>query len=244
MGEGTETAETIITREGDVVGVGRLVSTRRSLHQLAEHVLAADLHRHTGRIGLRASAGGLATPTYDHEGRPRRVRIEGTTLVVDDGGEQRSAPISTLRAAARLLDIEPGGPAGVYPLSTPLEPDAPLDVDPVAARMIAEWFSIVDRALERFAAAHGDDSPTERRLWPEHFDLALSMGEANYGGSPGDDGHDLPYLYVGPWSPREGEFWNEPFGASRSWKANLDRDDAVGFLDEGHDRLTRPSPDR
>ena len=41
------------------------------------------------------------------------------------------------------------------------------------------------------------------QLWPEHFDLATTIDEVNYGGSPGDDGHPLPYLYVGPWTPPE-----------------------------------------
>ena len=26
----------------------------------------------------------------------------------------------------------------------------------------------------------------------------------------------VPYAYVGPWAPREGEFWNQPFGAAKS----------------------------
>ncbi|HSB86296.1 MAG TPA: hypothetical protein VLD86_08310, partial [Ilumatobacteraceae bacterium] len=34
---------------------------------------------------------------------------------------------------------------------------------------------------------------------------------ANYGASPGDDGHPEPYLYVGPWGSVAGnDFWNAP----------------------------------
>jgi len=52
-------------------------------------------------------------------------------------------------------------------------------------------------------------------LWPEHFDLAITVDEVNYGVSPGDAAHPQPYAYVGPWTPRTGEFWNAPFGALR-----------------------------
>jgi hypothetical protein len=52
------------------------------------------------------------------------------------------------------------------------------------------------------------------QLWPEHFDLALEIGNeqaerrAALGGSAGDDTHPEPYLYVAPWSARpEGELW-------------------------------------
>ena len=51
-------------------------------------------------------------------------------------------------------------------------------------------------------------------LWPEHFDYAIAAGDevagsrANYGGSPGDEHHPEPYLYVGPWAPVDGALWN------------------------------------
>ena len=68
-----------------------------------------------------------------------------------------------------------------------------------------------------FTTDHVADDPAESQLWPEHFDLATTMAEVNYGCSAGDDGHPWPYLYVGPWSPpAQGGFWNEPFGASLS----------------------------
>jgi hypothetical protein len=54
------------------------------------------------------------------------------------------------------------------------------------------------------------------RLWPEHFDIAIELGSeargvrANYGFSPGDEQHEEPYLYVGPWSAPidDGDVWN------------------------------------
>lgn len=89
--------------------------------------------------------------------------------------------------------------------------------------------------------ASGADDPSRVQLWPEHFDVAVVLGpdgaRANYGGSPGDDDHPEPYLYVGPWEPRTGSFWNEPFGASLPYRALLDGADALAFLREGRGRL-------
>ena len=79
------------------------------------------------------------------------------------------------------------------------------------------------------------------QLWPEHLDLALALDEVNYGGSPGDDEHPLPYLYVGPWTmPADGDaFWNEPFGASTTVGSDLDPAAALAFFTDGRRRLGR-----
>ena len=53
------------------------------------------------------------------------------------------------------------------------------------------------------------------------------------GWPPGDDAHPEPYLYVGPWSPRTGPFWNEPWGASLGWEHVTDEDAAIRFLLDG-----------
>jgi len=54
-------------------------------------------------------------------------------------------------------------------------------------------------------------------LWPEHFDLGISLDEVNDGVSPGDSFLGVPYAYVGPWSPGDvaGPFWNAPFGVAQ-----------------------------
>jgi hypothetical protein len=57
-----------------------------------------------------------------------------------------------------------------------------------------------------------DQTPT---LWPEHFDVGITMAEVNYGVSPGDATLGEPYAYVGPWRVPSGAFWNQPFGAAR-----------------------------
>jgi hypothetical protein len=64
------------------------------------------------------------------------------------------------------------------------------------------------------AEASGASEPSRVQLWPEHFDVAVETGSeeadqrATLGGSPGDDAHPEPYLYVVPWTARpEGELW-------------------------------------
>ena len=70
-------------------------------------------------------------------------------------------------------------------------------------------------------------------LWPEHFDLGISIDEVNYGVSPGDAHVPEPYAYVGPWTPREGAFWNKPFGATRPMGESPDARALVAFFREG-----------
>jgi hypothetical protein len=215
-----------------------LVATREALHAVAEQVLAAALHRVTGRIGLRAAPGGFTTPWFPLDGdRQQRVRIDGTDIVVETigGGEEDllRAPLSTLRAAAHLAGIEPGAPAEVYAPATTLAPDAPLAVDRRAAAELATFYAVADDALARFASELPSPVPVVQ-LWPEHFDLGISAEDVNYGASPGDAGHDEPYFYAGPWSSerRQGAFWNESFGVSRSWRELGDATSAVELFRE------------
>jgi hypothetical protein len=69
--------------------------------------------------------------------------------------------------------------------------------------------------LEQLRADQSDADPSIVQLWPEHFDIAFELGSesagqrANFGASPGDEDHDEPYLYVGPWTAEvSGELWN------------------------------------
>lgn len=192
-----------------------LVATRLALQAVAEHVLCAARHRATGRIGLRAAPGGFATPPFATAHGLQALAVDGTDLVrSDDRGEER-APLTTVAAAARLAEVDPGAPTEVFAPTTPLDPTAHLAIDPAAAAQLARWWALVDGALAAFRAEHAASAPTETQLWPEHFDIAATVDEVNYGGSPGDAAHPLPYLYIGPWSPPEpdGGFWNAPFGA-------------------------------
>ena len=221
-----------------------LAATRLALQSVAEHVLSAARHAATGRIGLRPVPGGFATPVFASEHGPRRIAVIGTELVIGDDRGPRRAPLTTVGAAAELAGITPGAPVEVYTPSTPLDPAAPLAVDAAAAAYLAGWFALVDAALTSLARGLADDAPAtgsssvaEAQLWPEHFDLACSIGEINFGGSPGDAGDSgrvEPYLYVGPWSPPPvGGFWNEPYGAALERTAVTTVDDALEFFERG-----------
>lgn len=176
-----------------------LVATRRSLHAVAEHLLAGPQYRESATIRLRASPGGFAQVRGP-------VRVDGTDLVAGDRRVPLAGPIADVAAAAGLVA---GVPEGLYADHAEWVED--LVVDAVAAGLLADWFDRGDAGLRAFAG-----SSAEPVIWPEHFDLAVSLDDVNYGVSPGDAGHQAPYAYVGPWTPREGPFWNAPFGAVRS----------------------------
>lgn len=118
-------------------------------------------------------------------------------------------------------------------------------VDIAAARVLGDWYGMCCSLLEQLRAEDtnaADHAPSRVQIWPEHFDIAVDLGpegaRANYGGSPGDDQHSEPYLYVGPWDAgRTGDFWNEPFGASLSYADILSGADPLTFLRQGRDLL-------
>ena len=115
-------------------------------------------------------------------GADRQLRVEGATLVTVERGEVRREPIA--------------------------------GVDDAAARWLGDFFGFAFAVLEEIARDGKDPAPI--RLWPEHFDIANELGEesagtrATYGASPGDENHEEPYLYVGPWGEPRGpaELWN------------------------------------
>ena len=192
-----------------ITDLDAFVATRRSWHTLAERVLAPARHRDSGHIGLRAAPGGFATPSF---GAGRVVAIEGTELVITEGGTTTRQPITTLRSAAAEVGIEPDAETGVYTATTPSDPDAVLPVDADSAARLGDWIYFGAELLGHWRRIHARDTPTEIQLWPEHFDLALDLGaedrRANYGVSPGDGDHPLPYVYVGPWNASADPFWN------------------------------------
>jgi hypothetical protein len=189
-------------------------ATRAALHALAEQVLAAARFRVTGRIGLRATPGGFATPVF---GDAEEIRVDGTELVVTRDGRTARHGLTTLRAAAEAVGIEPGAPPDVYPPATTLEPDAALAVDAAAAAALAAWFGLGTSLLEALRATAGAaDAASDVQLWPEHFDLGIELGDddshqrATFGTSPGDAQHPLPYLYVTRWpGVPDDAFWND-----------------------------------
>jgi hypothetical protein len=206
-----------------------LVATRGSWHRVAEHVPAAGQFAAAGTIRLRAAPGGFAT-VVEVDGR--KLAVDGGDLVVVDGTGRHSTPLTSVGAAAAFAGVEPGL-RGSYSPTTPTDPDAPLRVDPAAAHLLAGWFALGDTALRRFAYLL--EQPVEPVLWPEHFDLGLTVDAVNYGCSPGDDAIPEPYLYVGPHAgpPAGDSFWNAPFGAVLTADAVRDADDAIAFFQRG-----------
>lgn len=193
-----------------------LVATRRSLHAVGELVIAGPQYQSDATIRLKVLDGGFG-------GAVSGVRVQGADLVWDGG---RTPLTGTCRELASAAGVVAGKP-DVYADGSGVGVDDPLTVDPEAAEVLLGWFARADAALRTFAPG---EQPV---LWPEHFDVAVTVDEVNYGGSPGDDGHPAPYAYVGPHTLREGPFWNAPFGALRPADELPDADAVVAFFAEG-----------
>jgi len=202
-----------------------LAPTRRALHGVAELVLAGPQYRRTGTIRLRVTDHGFATI------REPTVAVEGDELV----GPNLRIGISerTCAELAAMLGAVAGKPADLYKDGSGVAADEVLEADRAVAVYLVECFLRGELALRQFAPEVPDE---QRVLWPEHFDVGISVDEINYGVSPGDDYSDEPYAYVGPWQPRQGEFWNAPFGATRLMRDLPDPAAVVAFLAEGRAR--------
>ncbi len=198
-----------------------VIETRLALHQLAAHVLARRRHAYTGKFGLRAAPGGIATPAFGDD--VEVVRTSGRHLVVERGGTVLAAPVTTLGAAAALVGVDLALDFGVGD-GTPamVDPDEALAVDGDAALVLGRWWGFGTTVLDEVVANEpGVTGPTSTQLWPEHFDIGCTVTVAggervNLGASPGNGFDPLPYLYAGPWSdarPGDASFWNAPFGA-------------------------------
>jgi hypothetical protein len=122
-----------------------------------------------------------------------------------------------------------------------------LDIDADASRALGDFYAFVTAVLEELARPELE--PSLIQIWPEHFDVAIELGRgdarANYGGSPGDEHHPEPYLYVGPWqAPPAGELWNATGfpGAELSYSELIAAPDqyaaALAFMRERLDALT------
>lgn len=194
-----------------------LVATRRALHGVAELVIAGPQFRTQGSIELRVRPGGFG-------GLVSLVHVDGGDLVWDGG---RTPLRGTCRELAAASGQELSGLSDVYADGSDVDPDEPLAVDGEALDLLLGWFVRGDAALRVFARE------VEPVLWPEHFDVGLAVDEVNYGVSPGDTTHTGPYAYVGPWTTREGVFWNAPFGAMREATDLPDVHAVVEFFEFG-----------
>jgi hypothetical protein len=194
--------------------------TRRSLHGLAELVLAGPQHRASGTIRLRVTEDGFATVEAPD------LRVTADALYA--AGKAIPLKGRTIRELAAEAGVEPGAAEGLYPDGSGAALDDVVALDGAAEILAA--FTAGDRALRAL------DPAATPILWPEHFDVGISLDEVNYGVSAGDTTIGEPYAYVGPWTPREGDFWNVSFGAAHPIR---ELPDLPAFFDEGR-RLSRP----
>lgn len=204
-----------------------LEATRRSLHAVAELLLAGPQFDQSQSIELQVTAGGFGTTAAPD------VRVDGAEVVA---GDLRFA--LTGRSVAELgtaIGVEPRSLRDVYDDGPELGPHEPLIVDTASAEAIAQAFAFGDGALAEL------DDAQHRVLWPEHFDVAMTADEVNYGVSPGDDSCPEPYAYVGPWDLARrtdggDPFWNASFGASRPIRELVDQAGVLEFFRTGRDR--------
>ncbi|MDT5207677.1 MAG: hypothetical protein QOF67_92 [Mycobacterium sp.] len=175
---------------------GVYVETRRQLRGVAESLIAGPQFRASGTIRLAVRPDGFTGVSIP-------IAVHGTELVFPNGSVALDGPLSQIAAG---LDLGP--PDGVYDVLDPLPSDAVLSLDAAATGWIHRSHYAGGHAIKNVLP---DQHPV---LWPEHFDVAATEDEVNYGVSAGDDYHPTPYAYVGPWVQRSGSFWNAPFGAS------------------------------
>ncbi|HLY33147.1 MAG TPA: hypothetical protein VKQ07_01315 [Jatrophihabitantaceae bacterium] len=184
-----------------------VTATRAILHELAEHVMAAEQYAAAGTVRLHAAPDGFMTGWFTSEdGEVVRLRFDRGELV----REYRDVVERNSRAVIAGIDAQ-------------------------ACAVLCAWWSLGDAALSALAPRDGESiSPVV--LWPEHFDIAVTLttatgAKANLGFSPGDEFSAQPYVYVGPWDARTGEFWNAPFGAYRTYE-QLSGEDARAAAEE------------
>ncbi len=208
-------------------------ATRRTLHAIAETILAGPQHRLTGTIRLYAAPGGFRSGPL---GAPDHfLAVRGTDLVVSDAtGERVIALEGSLGNLAEQAGVAFGAPLGVYPpAANPADPTDRVLVDPDVATSIARAFAMADEACRQFTGRHAPDGAATPVLWPEHFDIGVTVDDVNYGVSAGDDLIPEPYAYVGPHQARRGAFWDQPFGATRLVQDLGDVPDLLAFYEQG-----------
>jgi len=202
-------------------------TTRRSLHGIAELVLAGPQYAVSHTIRLRVTPGGFGTVSAPD------LRIDAQQLVTPTAKLPLSGTFADLARAAgvdarALRDVYADGPGAA-------EDDA-IVLEEAAAAVILEAFALGDAAMRAFAP---DQEPV---IWPEHFDIGVSVDEVNYGVSPGDTHVREPYAYVGPWVPRQSSFWNRDFGAVRPLAELPDVASLAAFFAEGASRASTDPP--
>ncbi|MGH9265760.1 MAG: hypothetical protein ACRD1D_13815 [Acidimicrobiales bacterium] len=213
-------------------------STRESLRALACYVISPARKARTGRIGLRPVGEGFGTPPFEDG---TRIVVRGDRLARDPG---ESTPITTLRAGAEFLGIDLSPDPGVGHDLPPFAPDKDLTVDRTSSLLLGGWYALGQQVLDELTGSRPAGSVSEAQLWPEHFDLAVTVeleggAKVNVGFSPGDSFSDQPYAYVGPHDTAglQGPYWNAPFGAYLPYSGIASAEAALDFIDDGLGRL-------
>ncbi len=204
-------------------------ATRRQLRGVAESLIAGPQYRATGTIRLAVRPDGFA-------GVAIPLSVHGAQLVLPNDAVALAGPLS---AIAEIAGVDAGPPEGLYDIVDALPPDAHLEIDTAAA----EWIH-----RSHYAGGHAIKNVLPEQhpvLWPEHFDVAATEDQVNYGVSAGDDYHPMPYAYVGPWTTQTGAFWNAPFGALLPLDPGHDVDALTSgiadFFERGRGELPRRS---
>jgi hypothetical protein len=149
-----------------------LTATRRALHGVAELVLAGPQHASVDTVRLRVTPGGFATSAADPP-----CRLLGPD--VQRGPRTASVNGSTPRALAAALGLVARTLGHVYSDGSGVGLDEVLRIDDDAVHSLTEAWSAGDDALRRL------DPDQQPVLWPEHFDVGISLDQVNYGVSPG-----------------------------------------------------------
>jgi hypothetical protein len=206
------------------------VRTRRQLRGVAESLIAGPQYRSSGTIRLAVRPDGFSAVTIP-------IAVHGTELVLPNDAVPLEGPLSSVAEAAGIVA---GPPEGVYTIVDPLAPDTDLRLDTHAVDWINRSHYAGGYALKSFLP---ECHPV---LWPEHFDVAVTDDEVNYGVSAGDDQHPTPYAYVSPWSVPNGAFWNASFGALYPLDRSIDVDGLTSliadFFQRGRRELSAVSP--
>jgi hypothetical protein len=140
-------------------------ATRRSLHGIAELVLAGPQFRASGRIRLRVTPGGFGTTAEPD------LRVDHDELVA--GTQRIQLAGATYAEVARAAGVEAGAPSGLYGDGSGVQPGEQIVLEPQALETVVSAYAAGDEALRRFAPG------SEPVLWPEHFDLAVTADEIN-----------------------------------------------------------------
>jgi hypothetical protein len=192
--------------------------TRIALHGVAELLLAGPQYAVSNDIRLRVLPYGIATVAAPD------LRLVETDLVGAHGRVPLSGTYAEVAAAAGITPRELGD---VYRDRAPVTAGDRIVLDPERLATLVRALVVGDAALRAFAP---EAVPV---LWPEHLDVAIQAGAVNYGVSPGDAHLAEPYAYVGPWEPRTGPFWDQPFGAARPVADLGDSAGVLAFFREG-----------